>query len=305
MHFATDRQGSFPAFLVNSTLEKNSGFHPDSKSGFHPAVFIQPIRHKTPKALYPMRCKTSNPIPEVSTESRLLLISSDKSLPVLNKSHKPVNRKKPKKSELKNNRKHASFKGSITHESKITGVKTNYPVLADYSHGIYLSIVHKMIDQLEICQEKWGRVFVVRLEMHQKFYTGNNKLVSRFICNFKKKILKEYGIREIGFQWAREHEIAKAQHYHLAVFLDGYKVKSSWKIHHIAKVTWEKIKVGNTMPYVRGKVSHDIRKGDAETKAEAIEHVSYLAKTRGKQYRDPQAKDYSTSRMTPKRKALA
>jgi len=34
--------------------------------------------------------------------------------------------------------------------------------------------------------------------------------------------------------------------------------------------------------------------------AKAIDRISYLAKTRGKGYRDPQAKDYGTSRLKPK-----
>jgi hypothetical protein len=35
-------------------------------------------------------------------------------------------------------------------------------------------------------------------------------------------------------------------------------------------------------------------------RAKAINRLSYLAKTRGKGYRDPQAKDYGTSRLKPK-----
>lgn len=202
-----------------------------------------------------------------------------------------INRVRPNKSELLQNRKTPSYKGTINHNGTI------YKVNADNNHGIYLSVVHKMIDQLEICQEKWGRVFVVRLEMRQRFYTGNNKLMSRFVCNIKKKLLKEYGIREIGFQWVRELGKADAQHYHFVIFLDGYKVQSSWRVHAIARDVWEKIKVGNVMPYVKGKVSYDFRKGDETTKADVIYRVSYLAKENTKGVRDPQAKDYSSSRL--------
>ena len=35
-------------------------------------------------------------------------------------------------------------------------------------------------------------------------------------------------------------------------------------------------------------------------RGKAIYRISYLAKTRGKGYRDPQAKDYETSRLKPK-----
>ena len=37
-----------------------------------------------------------------------------------------------------------------------------------------------------------------------------------------------------------------------------------------------------------------------EVRAEAIYRISYLAKIRGKRYRDPQAKDYQTSRLKPR-----
>lgn len=292
---ASNWQGLRSVFLTNSELKRvnrkpkcTNGFHPDLKSGFHPAVFIQPIKHKTSKALSAMRCKVKSQTQTLAPESRLLLISSLESPVVL---PKQVNRIRPKKEDLLTNRKTPSFKDHIIHNG------TRYKVLAGENYSIYLSVVHRMIDQLEICQSKWGRVFVVRIELHQKFYTGNNTLLSRFFCNFKKRILKEYGFDDIGYQWAREMETSKAQHYHLAVFLNGYKVKSSWKITNISRDVWEKVKVGNTVPYVKGKVSHDIRKGDDVAKRKAIEHVSYLAKTRGKGYRDPQAKDYNGSRL--------
>ena len=288
-----------PAFLDNSQLKRiprtsnsTSGFHPDIKSGFHPAVFIQTINHRYPEALKHMRCNANSRVLELPLLERLLLISFSKSVLEVPIKHKKINRVKPEKEDLLQNRKTPSYKDTVVHNG------TTYEILAGENYGIYLSIVHKMIDQLEICQEKWGRVFAVRLEPRQDYYRGDNKLMSRFICNFKKKILIKYGIREMGFQWCREIETAKQQHYHVVVFLDGYKVNSAWSIHRIGKEVWERIHSGNHMSYVKNRSSYDVRKGDELTKRALIKRVSYLAKTRGKSYRDPQAKDYSSSRLT-------
>ena len=54
------------------------------------------------------------------------------------------------------NRKTVSYTDKISHNGisyKINGSKTL---------GVYLQLIHKAIEQLEICESKWGRVFVMR-----------------------------------------------------------------------------------------------------------------------------------------------
>ena len=292
-----------PTFLNNSGLKKiprsqklNSASHPKSKGASHPAHLIQNIQNRIPKALRAMRCRVESRRLELAPKVRLLLIPY-KVLPLdLMHDYNKTNRTKPKKSELKLNRKSPSLKGFIIHDG--TRYKVNTGISGSLS--IYTLIVKRMITQLDISLDKWGRVFAVRLDLHQKFYRGDNLYIRRFFCNFKKRLLKEYGFNEMAYQWARELETSIAQHYHIVLFFNGYKIKSSWKIREFAKDVWERIKIGNTVPYWdsrKGKVSHDIKKDDPQAKADAVYHFSYLAKTKGKGYRDPKANDYGTSQL--------
>ena len=51
------------------------------------------------------------------------------------------------------------------------------------------------------------------------------------------------------------------------------------------------------MPVIKNPFYFIDKDNYQEMRGEAINRISYLAKTRGKGYRDPQAKDYGTSRL--------
>lgn len=315
---ATEQQVKYPAFLdnhnVNTGLKRvprrlkiTSASNPKSKGASNPAHLILNIQHRTPKALCAMRCRVQRRNHELKHKRRLLLIPS-KVLPSQSQhkpktNHKKTNRTKPKKSQVKLNRKLPSLKGFVIHN----GTRYRVNIGDNESLPIFTAIVKRMIDQLDICLDRWGRVYAVRIDLHQNHYRGDNKLISRFICNFRKRMLKEYGFNDFGYQWARESEKAKVQHYHLVLFFNGYKIKSIWQIRKLARDVWEKIWDGNTVPYWNtsrnGKADHDIRKDDHQAKHDAVYHFSYLAKARGKGYRDTKAKDYCTSQI-PKRVRL-
>lgn len=163
--------------------------------------------------------------------------------------------------------------------------------------GVFTSILHKFIEQLEICETKWNRVFVLRFDLHRHYHTQNNKSVSRFIDNLKRRLQRAYDISEIGYLWVREQEKSKSQHYHFALLLDGNKIRHSSKILKIIESTWKAIEAKNHVPTIKNPFYFI---DNEDVKADAIYRVSYLAKARGKGYRDKQVKDYSTSRLTCK-----
>ena len=235
------------------------------------------LRLKTPKALRCMPCKDY----DTGRFSRLFLLS---------KKRNDTSKHKPKKTK---GRKTVSYSGEIIHNEKA------YKVNAKEKQGIYLSIMHKAIEQLEISQEKWSRVLVIRFDLHQQFYRQTNKKVSNFIDSFKQKLQRRYGFNDIGFLWVREHERAKAQHYHFVIFLDGNKIRHSSKVLRIIKDTWErrgknKI-VGNHVPVIKNPFYFV---DNEEAKAKAIWRISYLCKERGKGYHGKYVNDYNTSRLT-------
>jgi len=190
------------------------------------------------------------------------------------------------------NRKYRSTADTITHQG------CQYAINAKKS-GIYPQQLHAIIEQLDVCIAKWRRVFVLRVDLHQTHYTDNSRMITRFRKNLSRRIDRHYGITEIGYTWVREQEKAKHQHYHLALFLDGDRIRHSATLNKIISDTWSSLKTDNTVHHP-AHCYHYVN--DDQTKAAAVFRLSYLAKARGKGYRPPQAKDYSTSRLRARQK---
>lgn len=197
-----------------------------------------------------------------------------------------------------------SESGFIIHKTKgedkkKKGVKYKIQsgMIDEKMYGVYLQMLHKMIDQIDIIKARYSKVLLIRFELHQKKYIKKNANVSKFIDKLTKRLKRVYKTNHVGYAWSREQEKAKAQHYHCFLLLDGHKAQHSSRINQMIRTAWESIAEGNSIfipdncfYYIDGQVK----------KAEAIYRISYLCKSRGKGYRAKNANDYSTSRLTPK-----
>ena len=220
--------------------------------------------------------------PETSKKSRLLLVSKDS--PVLPKERKAGKSKNPKKIR---NRKKVIFDDIFTHNGK------DYRVNSAKS-GLYVEMLIRMIEQFELASQKWNRIFVLRFDLHSHYYSGDNKRITAFRKRLFQRLKRKYGFNNIGFCWVREIERSKAQHYHWVLFLDGDLIRHSSRINQMIKDAWE----DETGAYHVPTISRPFYFGKPEEIVEdVIYRISYLAKARGKGYRDEQAKDYQTSRM--------
>lgn len=190
------------------------------------------------------------------------------------------------------NRKYASSSNTIKHDD------TEYAINAKKS-GVYPQQLHAMIDQLDTCHLKWGRVFVLRFDLHQCHYTEGSGMVTKFRKNLARRLERGYAISEIGYAWTREQEKAKHQHYHFVLMLDGDVIRHSARLNEIIADTWQAVRNGNTTYHPKACFTNVT---DSETKAKAVYRISYLAKARGKGYRPPQAKDYGASRLIAPRR---
>jgi hypothetical protein len=172
--------------------------------------------------------------------------------------------------------------------------------------GVYPNIIEKEVEQLDICLDKFGRVLVVRFDLSMDEYTGDNQTISIFLNRLKEKLfkLKKYRrIRDIGHVWVREVETVKTQHYHVALFLDGNKIQYPSALLQLIEAKW--YKYGRLWIPKKKHVDDDgcfyfidKKKEDfKEQRENAIYRLSYLGKTRGKGYKDVQAKNYSVSRL--------
>lgn len=188
------------------------------------------------------------------------------------------------------NRKQQTTENIITHNGKDYGINNGNDKCA-----LYVPILHRIIDQFEVAQQKWGRVFVLRVELHLPHETQNNKCITAFNKRLFQRLKREYGFIDIGFCWAREyHGKGKGQHYHYALFLDGNKVRHSSRINGFVRASWERPMGGYSLGYIK----HPFYLVDTEeVYQDAVYRLSYLAKTRGKGHRPPQTKDFQCSRM--------
>lgn len=246
--------------------------------GFPPSVFLRPDGEAVSNSA------ASGDFQGLENE-RLLVLSNLRKAPA----------KQPKRKRTKN-RKYVTYSDEFTHDGVTYGIN-NSP-----SYGIYSPMLHKMIEQLNICLKKWRRVFMIRFDLHQEFHTANNAMVSRFRDNLVRRLQRAYEVSEVGYGWCREQERAKQQHYHFVMFLDGDKINHPSLVRKAICECWDKLKVGN---YARCADAgyYNIHIDDSEARQEAVYRFSYLAKQRGKGYRPSQTKDYGTSRLnSPKDK---
>ena len=162
--------------------------------------------------------------------------------------------------------------------------------------GVYPNIIEKSVEQLDICLAKFGRVLVVRFDLSVDEYSGDNHTISTFLNRQKQRMFKTYGVKNIGHAWKRERETSKAQHYHVALLIDGNKIQYPSKILKQIKAKWYRhgrCWIPDDCFYYIDKSKSNFK----EKRGEAIYRLSYLAKTRGTGYKDIQAKNYSVSRL--------
>ena len=169
---------------------------------------------------------------------------------------------------------------------------------AGATRGIYKEIIARFIDQFDIAFKVHKRLLVHRVDLHLNKFSSDNKVISRFMNRLKQWLKRNYGLEKIGYIWVREQERSDKQHYHLALLLDGDKIRHPKRLNEQIKEMWlplGHVPVTLNPYYTIDKHNHN------ETRAEIIERVSYLAKVRGKRIRDKQTKDYQTSRLKNKK----
>ena len=169
-------------------------------------------------------------------------------------------------------------------------------ILSDEKYGVYPYMIEKIVEQLDTCIAIHKRVLVVRFDLSLDEYSGDNHTISTFINRQKQRMFKTYGIKNIGHAWKRERETSKAQHYHVALFIDGNKIQYPSKLLRQIKAKWFKhgrCWIPDDCFYYLDKSKSNFK----QTRGEAIYRLSYLGKTRGTGYKDVQAKNYSVSRL--------
>jgi hypothetical protein len=226
------------------------------------------------------------PISQVFEKERLLIICETND-PNINQDKKEEIEKK----SSGQNRKHISYKKHIVH---------NGEEMRFYHRkgGYFTDMAHKMIDQLDNVLSWHGRALVLRFDLKQDYEIDNSTEVSKFRKALNKHLSSQYGISKTGYVWSREHETAKGQHYHFALFLDGNAIRHPGALCDKIIEIWTRNKCGTHNVWMPKRRYYFV--DDDEIRAKAIYRISYLTKGNSRTDRPPQAKDYGMSRLKPK-----
>lgn len=184
-----------------------------------------------------------------------------------------------------------------TFDSDIVIDDCEYRINANRSkrQGCFVEILRKIESNLMAMLSFHCKVFVVQFVFQCHSYEERNKGVSKLMAVFKKRLSCKYKCRVTG-GWVRETGKSAVQHYHVALILDGNKVK--WHT-EIQKVIIEILEARN---YPRPSFSnhHMVFRNNPQSLQNAFYHLSYLAKTRSKSDRLPTTNDYSFGRLRPR-----
>ncbi|WP_299017145.1 inovirus-type Gp2 protein [uncultured Photobacterium sp.] len=187
----------------------------------------------------------------------------------------------------------------ILHESKkwlAYYIHYDTPQLIFYrSTGIKKEILQKGFTQLDNLMTYYSKVTVIFLQLHQQQFTEDNQVITKFLVKFQKRLKSEYASR-IGYLWVREHNGAPAQHYHLAVMLNGHKCCRSGNVKQIAHDIWQNQSDGNYTYSVKNRIYRiESYKGERELNAARM-RLSYFAKRDTKDF-DKYTNSFGTSQL--------
>jgi len=156
-----------------------------------------------------------------------------------------------------------------------------------------------MLDQVSAMFSYHNKLFLLRFDLHQPEATPTSKHLTEFLKSSLSKVIRKYKLSRAIYAWAREAESTDNQHYHCFIALDGNKVQAPHAITKLFAYDWGLYYDGH-LHWPSKRCYYQIKRGNRELLQEAIFHISYLAKSRGKGNKPNQAKDYGMSRLKPK-----
>lgn len=168
-------------------------------------------------------------------------------------------------------------------------------IQADQKNGCYFEILDALNREMTAMLAHHNKLFFVRIDMRVIDYSDKNKMVSDLLRKIKRWIAHHYQTKHIGHLWVREVERAKKQHYHLVLMVDGNKMNHPKRL--IQRIEEMAEQRNLPKPYTPDNCFIMINRGDNTAFDDAFYRGSYLAKTRGKNYKGKLANNFSASRI--------
>ncbi|OBU19490.1 inovirus Gp2 family protein [Photobacterium kishitanii] len=164
--------------------------------------------------------------------------------------------------------------------------------------GVNKKILKQGYSQLDNLLTYYSKVTVIFLQLHQKEFTPDNRVISSFLKQLKRKLEKHYN-SAIAYLWVREQGSAPAQHYHLVIMVNGHKCSSSQYILKMATEIWESPKDGNYSFKVKNRTYRIEKYKDNNEYQAARMRMSYFAKMKTKDTTHQYLNSFGVSRIKP------
>lgn len=191
-----------------------------------------------------------------------------------------------------------TYEPEIELRGQLLPIKTN----EEKGYGCFVHMLDRIDRQLAAMLSYHSKVSMIRVDLHMNDYTPDNQLLSGFLHKLIKKLMRQCGLKRVGYVWVRERENVIQQHYHLALLVDGSKMQLPHRVTELVAELWEGM--GQSHPHFPDNCAVMVRRGNAISYGDAFYRMSYLAKIRGKGYRAKYANDFFTSQIKPKSQIL-
>lgn len=164
--------------------------------------------------------------------------------------------------------------------------------------------------------EKHNKVTIIRLDVRydtESKAEDSNKDISKLSKNIKQNLNNRW--IDSNTIWAREQNTSENPHYHMAVLVDGNKVQSPHDVATMASKSWKHITgsekdglvhrgscitIRRPSSKAEGATLKEQEKQFEQKRKQALEALSYLAKTATKDQTPPHAKRFHASLPRPK-----
>jgi hypothetical protein len=155
-----------------------------------------------------------------------------------------------------------------------------YEVNASVNKPLNYMHVRKIVERMERASNNHSKLCVLVFVLHRSSYTPDNQIWSLTIKALEKELIQKYGNQIlVDYICARECDKSEAQHYHLALILDGKRVNRKFVALELLSKVWKK----NGGAKVTHLKTHNISRKDTQSLNLAIYHLSYFAKLRSKE----------------------
>ena len=192
-------------------------------------------------------------------------------------------------------RKQGKRYGHVTHQPIYRYQGIAYPINTTPTSGCFTEPLREMIERIVGAVERYKRVLFVRCDLSMGEYEPTNERLSAFLKQARRYVRREYGA-SLEYAWCREQESANRQHYHLALLIDGDKLRHPARLYEALAEIWQR-KGGRL-----SKPENGYLMTDSHNIADAVYRVSYLAKERGKGDRPDGMRDFGYSRKAKPKK---